>query len=170
MSQSQLPKLTPSNGPPRITYQDFSRGSAGSSVIGVSASGLVVIASLSRERVRRISVVGTLAMVGVWNDGVGQIPCWAFALASGDVGWAPEAFSAVMLVSSETAKSRLGSVRSPSSSALSPIADSTALTRVKFTPIPLTSIICSPSGPVAIAKQIGRLATCSRFALLSRAF
>eukprot|EP00965_Chrysotila_dentata_P119091 3937189-Pleurochrysis_carterae.AAC.1 len=113
MSRSKLPNLTPSNGPPMITYLDFGRDLPDrSSVNGVSASGLVVIASSSRERVCGISLVGALAMVGVCNDGVAP-PCWAFARASGDVGWALEASPAAVLVSSETAKSWLGSVCSP---------------------------------------------------------
>eukprot|EP00965_Chrysotila_dentata_P175569 5796049-Pleurochrysis_carterae.AAC.1 len=45
-----------------------------------------------------------------------------------------------------------------------------ALTKVKLTPMPLTSITCSPACPVAYATQMGRLDTCKRFALFSRAF
>eukprot|EP00965_Chrysotila_dentata_P182405 6023045-Pleurochrysis_carterae.AAC.1 len=55
----------------------------------------------------------------------------------------------------QTAESRLGSVCLPCSFARSPPAASTAVTRVKFIPIPLTSMNCSPSGPVAIVEQMG---------------
>eukprot|EP00965_Chrysotila_dentata_P142817 4719716-Pleurochrysis_carterae.AAC.1 len=57
------------------------------------------------------------------------------------------------------AKSRLGSVYSPWSLMWSPSTASTALTKVKFTPMPLTSRIGSPGCPVDMAKQMGRFAT-----------
>eukprot|EP00965_Chrysotila_dentata_P171482 5659400-Pleurochrysis_carterae.AAC.1 len=68
------------------------------------------------------------------------------------------------------AKSRLGSVYSPWSSMWSPSAALTALTKVKFTPMPLTSTVCSPGVPVDMAAQMCRFATWRRFALFSRAF
>eukprot|EP00965_Chrysotila_dentata_P261443 6214258-Pleurochrysis_carterae.AAC.1 len=57
------------------------------------------------------------------------------------------------------AKSRLGLVYSSCPSTWSPSTASTALTKVKFILMPLTSTICSSGCLVDTAEQMGRFAT-----------
>eukprot|EP00965_Chrysotila_dentata_P200017 6179737-Pleurochrysis_carterae.AAC.1 len=144
-----------------ITYQDFGSGLCEISTIGNTASRLFVDG---------ISIVGAAGPFGIWNNG-SSFPCWAAAPACGKVGSAfGGAFGALPMMCVRPAKSRLGSVCSPCSSFWSPLAASMALTKVKLTPMPFTSMTCLPACPVAHAEQIGRLTTCRRFALFSRAF